>query len=138
MASINKAIIVGNVGRDPEIRYTTNGSAVANFTVATNERWTNKNSGQLEERTEWHRVVAYGKLGEFCKEYLTKGKQVYIEGKLRTRQWEDKEGNTRWTTEISAQTLQLLGRSQPGEDVSASIPVESSSSTAGDDSEVPF
>ena len=88
---LNKAILIGNLGRDPEVRYTPSGLAVANFSIATSEAWTNK-EGEKETRTEWHRIVAFGKLGEICGEYLSKGKQVYIEGRIQTRDWEDKEG----------------------------------------------
>ena len=108
MASINKVILIGNLGADPEVRYTPSGRAVANFRIATTENWTNKEGGK-EERTEWHRIVAWGRLGEICGEYLHKGKQVYIEGKLQTRSWEDRDGNKRFTTEIVAQTMQMLG-----------------------------
>jgi single-strand DNA-binding protein len=108
MASINKVILIGNLGGDPEIRYTPSGRPVANFNIATTENWTNKDGGK-EERTEWHRIVAWGRLGEICGEYLHKGKQVYIEGKLQTRSWEDRDGNKRYTTEILAQTMQMLG-----------------------------
>ena len=105
---INKAILVGRLGRDPEIRYTQSGMAVANFTVATNEKWKDKNSGEMQERTEWHRIVAWGKLAEICGEYLSKGRQVYIEGRLQTRDWEDKDGNKRQTTEIVANEMKML------------------------------
>ncbi len=105
---INKAILVGNLGRDPEIRYTPSGTAVANFTIATSERWKDKNSGEMQERTEWHRIVAWGKLGEICGEYLAKGRQVYIEGRIQTRSWE-KDGVTRYTTEIVATEMKMLG-----------------------------
>jgi single-strand DNA-binding protein len=108
MASVNKVIVIGNLGRDPELRYTQNGQAVANFTVATNENWTNK-AGEREERTEWHRVVAWGRVAELCAEYLAKGRTVYVEGRLQTREWEDKEGQKRRSTEIVAQTVQFLG-----------------------------
>jgi len=114
MAGINKVILVGNLGRDPEIRYFQDGTAVANFTIATSETWTDKQSGEKKERTEWHRIVAFRRLAEICGEYLSKGKQVYIEGKLQTREWEDKEGNRRWTTEIVAQTMQMLGARDGG------------------------
>lgn len=107
MRGVNKVILIGNLGRDPEIRYTTGGQAVANFTVATTESYKTK-SGEKQEATEWHRVVAWGKLAEICGEYLNKGKMVYIEGTLRTRSWEDKEGKTRWTTEIMAREMQML------------------------------
>jgi single-strand DNA-binding protein len=109
MASVNKVILVGNLGRDPEIRYTQQGTAVANFSLATTNRFRNR-SGEMEERTEWHRVVAWDKLAEICGQYLAKGRQVYIEGRLQTREWEDKEGNKRSTTEVVAQTMQMLGR----------------------------
>lgn len=108
MASVNKVIVIGNLGRDPELRYTQSGQAVANFTVATNENWTNK-AGEREERTEWHRVVAWGRVAELCAEYLAKGRTVYVEGRLQTREWEDKEGQKRRSTEIVAQTVQFLG-----------------------------
>jgi single-strand DNA-binding protein len=108
MAGVNKVILIGNLGADPEIRYTSNGTAVANFRLATTERWNNP-TGEKEERTEWHRIVAFGKLGEICGEYLAKGKQVYIEGRIQTRNWEDKDGNQRTTTEIIATGMQMLG-----------------------------
>ncbi len=109
MAGVNKVIILGNLGGDPDMRYTQSGSPVANFTVATNERWTGKD-GQSQERTEWHRIVVFGRLAELCRDYLSKGRQVYLEGRLQTRKWEDKDGNRRSTTEIVAQTIQFLGR----------------------------
>jgi len=108
MASINKVILIGNLGRDPELRYTPSGQAVANFTLATNERFSNK-EGEKQERTEWHRIVAWGRTGELCAQYLSKGRSVYLEGRLQTREWEDKEGQKRRTTEIVAQTVQFLG-----------------------------
>lgn len=106
--SVNKVILVGRLGQNPEIRYTPSGAAVTNFSVATNESWTDK-SGQKQERTEWHRVVVWGKLAELCSQYLTKGRQAYVEGRLQTRQWQDKDGQTKYTTEIQAQTVQFLG-----------------------------
>lgn len=109
MSGINKVILVGNVGQDPEVRYLQDGAAVANFSVATSESWADKQSGEKKERTEWHRIVAFRRLAEICGEYLSKGRQVYIEGKLQTREWEDKDGNRRFTTEIVAQTMQMLG-----------------------------
>jgi single-strand DNA-binding protein len=105
---VNKVILVGNLGRDPEVRYTRDGTAVANLNVATTESW-NDGNGQRQERTEWHKVVAWGKLAEIAKEYLSKGKQVYIEGKLQTRPWEDKEGVKRYTTEIKVDQMVMLG-----------------------------
>jgi single-strand DNA-binding protein len=107
---VNKAIIVGNLGRDPEVRYTANGSAVADVTVATSESWKDKQSGERQERTEWHRVVFFGRLAEIAEEYLKKGSQVYIEGSIRTQKWQDKEsGQDRYTTEIVARDMQMLG-----------------------------
>lgn len=108
MKSLNRVQLIGRLGKNPEVRYTANGSAVANFSLATNETWTGKD-GQKNERTEWHNLVAWGKLGEICGEYLTKGKQIYIEGRLNTRSWEDKDGNKRYTTEIRAENMIMLG-----------------------------
>jgi single-strand DNA-binding protein len=106
---INKVIIVGNVGGDPETRYMPSGSAVTNLTVATNESWKDKQTGEQKERTEWHRVAMFNRLAEIAAEYLRKGSQVYIEGKLRTRKWQDKGGQDRYTTEIIADEMQMLG-----------------------------
>lgn len=106
---INKVIVVGNLGQDPETRYMPSGAAVTNMTVATNEMWKDKQTGEQKERTEWHRVAMFGKLAEIAAEYLRKGSQVYIEGKLRTRKWQDKQGNDRYTTEIIADEMQMLG-----------------------------
>lgn len=108
MASINKVILVGNLGSDPEVRYLPSGQPVANFNIATTERWAGKD-GNPGERTEWHRIVVFGKQAENCKEYLKKGRQVYIEGRLQTREWDDKQGQKRKTTEVIAQTVQFLG-----------------------------
>ena len=109
MASVNKVILVGNLGRDPELRYTQGGQAVANFTLATTDRFTSKDGGERQERTEWHRIVAWGRTAELCAQYLSKGRSVYVEGRLQTREWEDKEGQKRRTTEVVAQTVQFLG-----------------------------
>lgn len=106
---INKVILIGNLGRDPEVRYTPNGGAIANITVATTDQWKDKQSGQLQDRTEWHRVVMFGRLGEIAGEYLKKGSQVYIEGRLQTRKWQDQSGQDRYTTEIVANDMQMLG-----------------------------
>ena len=106
---INKAILVGNLGADPETRFTQSGTAVCNFRIATSEAWKDKQSGEAQERTEWHPIVAWGKLGEICGEYLRKGSQVYVEGKLQTRKWQDKDGQDRYTTEIVANEMQMLG-----------------------------
>ncbi len=108
MASVNKVILIGNLGRDPELRFTRDGQGVANFTLATNERWRDKD-GQNQERTEWHRIVVWGKTAENCAQYLQKGRSCYIEGRIQSREWEDKEGNKRQTTEIVAQNVTFLG-----------------------------
>ena len=107
MAGVNKAILVGNLGRDPELRYTASGQPVCNFSLATTENWMSR-EGKREERTEWHRIVVWGKAAENCANYLAKGRQVYIEGRIQTNEWEDKEGQKRKTTEINAQTVQFL------------------------------
>jgi single-strand DNA-binding protein len=106
---INKVIIVGNLGADPETRYMPSGSAVTNLSVATSEQWKDKQSGEQKERTEWHKVAMFNRLAEIAAEYLRKGSQVYIEGKLRTRKWQDRDGNDRWTTEVIADEMQMLG-----------------------------
>ncbi|HUT40170.1 MAG TPA: single-stranded DNA-binding protein [Gammaproteobacteria bacterium] len=106
---INKVILVGNLGKDPEVRYMPNGNAVANITLATTESWKDKQTGETQEKTEWHRVVMFRRLGEIAGEYLKKGSQVYIEGKLQTRKWQDNAGNDRYTTEIVADEMQMLG-----------------------------
>ena len=108
MAGINKVILVGRLGKDPEMRYTPDGTAVANFTIATSEDWKDKATGEKKERTEWHRIVAWRRLGEICGQYLTKGREVYVEGKLQTRSWEQ-DGVTRYMTEVVASTVQFLG-----------------------------
>ena len=112
---INKVILVGNLGGDPETRYTASGAAITNITVATSESWRDKQSGETQERTEWHRVVFFNRLAEIAGEYLRKGRQVYIEGSLRTRKWQDQSGQDRWTTEIVANEMQMLGNR--GDDV---------------------
>jgi single-strand DNA-binding protein len=108
MAGVNKVILIGRLGKDPEMRYTPDGTAVANFSVATSDEWKDKNTGEKRERTEWHRIVAWRRLGEICGQYLSKGRQVYVEGKLQTRSWEQ-DGITRYMTEIVADTVQFLG-----------------------------
>jgi len=109
MASVNKIIIVGNLGRDPETRYLPSGEAVTNISIATTDTWKDKATGEKKEATEWHRVAFFGRLAEIAGEYLKKGSQVYVEGSLRTRKWQDKEGKDRYTTEIRADTMQMLG-----------------------------
>lgn len=108
MASVNKVILVGNLGRDPESRFLPDGGAVCNFSIATTDKWKDK-SGEQQERTEWHRIATFNKLAEICGEYLKKGSQVYIEGRLQTRKWQDKDGQERYTTEIVADRMQMLG-----------------------------
>lgn len=112
MASVNKVILVGNLGRDPETRYMPNGEAVTNVTIATTDSWKDKQSGEKKESTEWHRVVFYRRLAEIAGQYLKKGSQIYIEGSLRTRKWTDKDGVEKYTTEIIADTMQMLGARQ--------------------------
>ncbi|MHB8418464.1 MAG: single-stranded DNA-binding protein [Myxococcales bacterium] len=115
-SGVNKVILIGNLGANPELRYTQGGQAVANFRIATNEKWTDKN-GQAQERTEWHRIVVWGKLAELCNQYLVKGRQVYVEGRLQTREWTDKENHKNYTTEVVAQQVTFLGGregTQPG------------------------
>ena len=109
MSGINKVILIGRLGSDPEVRYTPSGVAVANFSVATSEEWKDKDSGEKKERTEWHRIVAWRRLGEICGEYLSKGRQVYVEGRIQTRSWDDKDGNKKYMTEIVASDIQFLG-----------------------------
>jgi single-strand DNA-binding protein len=106
---VNKAIIVGTLGQDPEVRYTANGGAVANISVATNESWRDKATGEAQERTEWHRIVMFGKLAEIAQQYLKKGSQAYFEGRIQTRKWQDQSGNDRYSTEIVANEMQMLG-----------------------------
>lgn len=109
MASVNKVILIGNLGRDAELRYTPGGAAVATLSLATTEVWNDRNTNQRQEKTEWHRIVVWGKQAETLQEYLTKGRQIYVEGRLQTRQWDDKDGNKRYTTEIKADRITLLG-----------------------------
>jgi single-strand DNA-binding protein len=123
---INKVILVGNLGADPETRYMPSGSAVTNLSVATSEQWKDKQSGEQKERTEWHKIAMFNRLAEIAAEYLRKGSQVYIEGKLRTRKWQDRDGNDRWTTEIIADEMQMLG----GRGGGGSAPMSSGSGTS--------
>jgi single-strand DNA-binding protein len=142
MSGVNKVILVGNLGANPEMRFTQGGQAVANLRIATTERWTDRN-GQRQEATEWHRVVVWGKQAEIVGQYLTKGRQVYIEGRIRTRQWQDQTGQKRYTTEIVAQSVQMLGgrgERGPEEPVAA---VTAEEPAAGDfgpgpDDDIPF
>ena len=139
MASVNKVILVGNLGRDPEVRYTASGTPVANFTMATSERWTDA-TGERKERTEWHRIVVWGKQAEIVGEYLRKGKQVYIEGSLQTRDWTDRDGNKRYTTEVRAQRVQMLGRPDDRQPVAAGAPDQEVAEPGGgfDEDDIPF
>jgi len=114
MASVNKVILIGNLGRDPEVRYTPSGAAVCTLRLATTRNWKNRDSGEKMEETEWHSVVLYDRQAEIAGEYLRKGRPVYIEGRLKTRKWQDKDGNDRYTTEIVAETMQLLGGREGG------------------------
>ena len=118
---VNKVILVGNLGADPETRYMPSGGAVTNINIATSKSWKDKNTGDQQERTEWHRVVFFNRLAEIAAEYLRKGSQVYVEGELRTRKWQDRDGNDRWTTEIVADEMQMLG-GRPGAAPSAPMP----------------
>lgn len=115
MASVNKVILVGNLGKDPDTRFLPDGKAVCNFSIATTDRWKDKASGETKEATEWHRISAFGRIAEICGEYLRKGSAVYIEGKLKTRKWQDKEGQDRYTTEIIADSMQMLGGKSQGD-----------------------
>lgn len=119
MASVNKVIVLGNLGKDPEVRYTPSGAAVCSFSVATTRHWKNKESGERQEETEWHRVALYERLAEIAGEYLNKGSPVYIEGRLKTRKWQNKEGQDVYTTEIVGESLQLLGSKRDGENEAA-------------------
>jgi single-strand DNA-binding protein len=139
MSGINKVILVGRLGGDPEIRYTQQGVGVTNFNIATSENWVDK-AGEKQEKTEWHRIVVWGKMAETCSQYLAKGRQVFVEGRLQTRQWEDKDGGKRYTTEIIAQNVQFLDRgdrqtSQPGALPEHSMPDVPSVSA---DADIPF
>jgi single-strand DNA-binding protein len=111
--SVNKVILLGRLGQDPELKYTPSGTAVCNFSIATSENWTDK-SGQKQEKTEWHRIVVWGKLGELCNQYLSKGRQAFVEGRLQTRSWDDQQGNKKYTTEILASSVQFIGGATQG------------------------
>ncbi len=137
MAGVNKVILLGNLGADPEMRYTPGGTAVANFRLATTETYTNK-EGEKVTKTEWHRIVAFRRLAEICGEYLSKGKQVYIEGKIQTRSWEDREGVKKYTTEIVADTMQMLGSKGSGSGGGAPSAGSPPSSSSEDLDDVPF
>lgn len=138
---MNKAIIIGNLGRDPELKQLGNGNAVCNFSVATNRKWKDRATGTMKEEVEWHRIVVWGKTAENCNRYLSKGRQVAVEGRLQTREWQDKEGNTRRTTEIVAYDVQFLSGGEPGggRRGAPSPPANSGAfDESFDDSEIPF
>lgn len=134
MSGVNKVILLGRLGADPEVRYTSGGTAVAKFNLATSETYKDKD-GSKQEKTEWHRVVAFGKLGEICGEYLSKGKQVYVEGKLQTRSWEDKDGNKKYTTEVNVNNMVMLGSGEGGGKESS---VSSEPQAFGSEDDIPF
>lgn len=115
MASINKVILIGNLGRDPESRYAPSGDAICNLTLATTETWKDKTTGERREATEWHRVVFFGRLAEIAQQYLRKGSQIYVEGRLQTRKWQDQNGNDRYTTEVRGDEMKMLGRREGGD-----------------------
>jgi len=138
MAGVNKIILIGRLGKDPETKYTQDGTAVCNFSIATSETWKDKNTGDKQEKTEWHRIVAWRRLAEICGEYLRKGMQVYIEGKLQTRSWEDQDGNKRYTTEIAANQMQMLGSKGDGQEGPPPTQSPSSPSTSYPEDEIPF
>lgn len=141
---VNKVILIGNLGRDPEVRYSPNGGAIANITLATSESWKDKNTGEQVDKTEWHRVVFFRRLAEIVGEYLKKGSKVYIEGKLQTRKWQDKEGNDRYTTEVVANEMQMLdsrggSTSYNQDETTAAQPASQEPAPAGDfDDDIPF
>jgi single-strand DNA-binding protein len=132
-AGINRVILVGHLGADPELRHTPSGASVCNFSIATNESWTDK-SGEKQERTEWHRIIVWGRTGEACSKHLGKGRQVYVEGRIQTRKWDDKDGITRYLTEIVAQHVQFLGGNGSRRDDDA----PPTSDDFVDDSDIPF
>jgi len=142
---INKVILVGNLGNDPEIKHSANGSAIANISIATTESWKDKNTGEQQERVEWHRVVMFNRLGEIAGEYLKKGSQVYIEGKLQTRKWQDQSGNDRYSTEVVANEMQMLGgrgdgssNGAPQRSQGATKPAQAAPPTNDFDDDIPF
>lgn len=137
MASVNKVILVGNLGRDPETRYMPDGAAITNVSLATTFAWTDKASGEKKEETEWHRIVFRGRLAEIAGEYLKKGSQVYVEGRLRTRKWQDKEGKERTTTEIVADRMQMLGSRQGAGDAGAREAKEPAATAEGNPAKKP-
>jgi len=147
MKSVNKVILIGRLGRDPELKYTGTGTPFCRFSIATDDSWTDKNSGERQERTEWHNIVVWNKLAEICNEYLRKGRLVYIEGSLQTREWDDQEGNKRKTTEVVARDMVLLGSPQGSSEsaggpqrrtATAAAPAGMSDSGTVTDDDIPF
>ena len=138
MRGVNKVIIVGNLGADPEVRQFGNGGSVTNISVATSERWTDKQTGEPKEQTEWHRVAMFNRLGEVAAQYLRKGSSVYVEGSLRTRKWQDENGNDRYSTEIRADSMQMLGGTQSGQPSQQAAQPQQSQSAPVDDDDLPF
>jgi single-strand DNA-binding protein len=136
MASLNKVLLIGNTGRDPEVRYTASGTAVASFSLATSEKFKNK-GGEWEERTEWHNIILWGRLAEIAGEYLTKGKTVFIEGRLQTRKWQDRDGKDRFTTEIVGEKMQMLSRKE-GNGRTEEAPSQGEQTPPPSDDEIPF
>ena len=139
MASLNRVMLIGNLGQDPDLKYTPTGKAVANFTIATKDRWKDKD-GQSQERTEWHRIVLWGRQAEIAKDYLRKGKQIYLEGRLQTRNYDDKDGNKRWITEIIGYNLQMLGKREEtgAEEIPSGVDVSGQPPASGMDEDLPF
>jgi single-strand DNA-binding protein len=138
MSSVNKVIIVGNLGKDPEMRYTQDGKAIANLTVATSESWKDKNTGEKREKAEWHKVTFFDKLAEIVGQYLKKGSKIYLEGKLQTRKWQDKDGQDRYTTEIVGSEMKMMSGKGDGESRAAPAPASSNSVNDFDDDMPPF
>jgi single-strand DNA-binding protein len=139
MSGINKVIIIGNLGNDPETRYLPSGGAVTNISIATSEKWKDKNTGQEQEKTEWHRIIFFNKIAEVAGKYLKKGSKVYIEGSLRTNKWQDKDGNDRYTTEIIAKELQMLdGKQSDNAPAQNNSTAQNASSSFIDDNDPPF
>ena len=138
MRGVNKVILIGNLGKDPELRYLPSGQGVTKFSLATGSRWKDK-EGQWQDRTDWHNIVAFGKTAEICNEYLKKGRQVYIEGRVQTRSYDDRDGNKKWITEIIAQTMQMLGRKDEGEEeIPEAVEEPQAGETKSEDDDLPF
>jgi single-strand DNA-binding protein len=140
MRGVNKVILIGNLGKDPELRYLPSGQAVTKFSLATGSRWKDKD-GQWQDRTDWHNIVAFGKTAEICNEYLKKGRQVYVEGRIQTRSYDDRDGNKKWITEIIAQSMHMLGRKGEGEgeeEIPEAVEEPQAGETKSEDDDLPF